>query len=434
MKDLRKSFRATSVATSALVLAAVSAVYGAEPVATTPAAPAAAAKPVKTGADKFFTEDLIGAFKNGKFNLNERLRYEYADQDNLRPSNAFTLSSKFGFTTAPLYGFQAMVEGENVTSFGNDNNYNDASGNGAGRTPIPDPEMTTINQYWLSYTKWDTLIKGPRQTINLDNQRFIGSPAFRQNDQTFDSLYVQNKSIKDTTLNFGYLYQINRVLGPDNPAGVWNSQSFLFNGTWKGNHYANITPYVYLLDFEDSSPANSSASYGAALTGKADLSENADLNYRAEFAWQSDYGTNPNSYSAPYYHFAVDSTIQKRWNVGVGYEVLASDDNFSFQTPLATLHKFNGWADRFLVTPAQGLQDLYAQAGVKLPYEIPLKFIYHKFDSNKQDINYGQEFDVEISKKFYERFTAVVAYAYFDGQTAGYPDSQRVWVSLGFVY
>jgi hypothetical protein len=130
----------------------------------------------------------------------------------------------------------------------------------------------------------------------------------------------------------------------------------------------------------------------------------------------------------------VDSTLHKRWSVGIGYEVLGSDNNQGFQTPLATLHKFNGWADRFLTTPAQGLQDIYAEAGVKLPYEIPLKFVYHKFDSDKQDINYGQEFDVEISKKFYERFTALIAYAYFDGQTAAYPDSQRVWVQMGFVY
>jgi hypothetical protein len=35
----------------------------------------------------------------------------------------------------------------------------------------------------------------------------------------------------------------------------------------------------------------------------------------------------------------------------------------SFLTPLATLHKFNGWADKFLVTPLEGLSDLYFTAG-----------------------------------------------------------------------
>ena len=37
-----------------------------------------------------------------------------------------------------------------------------------------------------------------------------------------------------------------------------------------------------------------------------------------------------------------------------------------FTTPLATLHKFQGWADKFLTTPANGLEDLYATASVTL--------------------------------------------------------------------
>jgi hypothetical protein len=34
-----------------------------------------------------------------------------------------------------------------------------------------------------------------------------------------------------------------------------------------------------------------------------------------------------------------------------------------FTTPLATLHKFQGWADKFLTTPVNGLADLYVNAG-----------------------------------------------------------------------
>ena len=41
------------------------------------------------------------------------------------------------------------------------------------------------------------------------------------------------------------------------------------------------------------------------------------------------------------------------------------------QTPLATLHAFNGWADMFLTTPANGLQDLYFRAS----YTLPMDFI-----------------------------------------------------------
>lgn len=432
MKKTSTSKAITNVMTSALVLAAASAVYGQEPAVS--ADSGTPDKPVKTGANKFFTEDLVDAFKDGKFNLDARIRYEYADQDGLRPSNAFTLSTRFGFTTAPLYGFQAMLEGENVSAFGNDNNYNDLSGNGAGRTPIADPTTTDINQYWLSYSKWDTKVKGPRQRINLDNQRFVGAVAWRQNDQTFDAVTFENHSIEHTSLYFAYLYQINRILGPDNPQGRWNSRSYVIHGSWDGSQYAKVTPYVYLLDFQDSSPVNSTASYGASVTGKAPIADSAELSYRGELAWQSDYADNPNNYGALYYHASIDGKFQKRWSLGAGYEVLGSDNNQGFKTPLATLHKFNGWADAFLTTPGQGLRDLYGSVGVNLPGNVPLKFVYHKFDSDKQSMNFGQEFDVVLSKKFYERFTALVKYAYFDGQSSAYPDRQKFWAQLAFNY
>ena len=44
----------------------------------------------------------------------------------------------------------------------------------------------------------------------------------------------------------------------------------------------------------------------------------------------------------------------------VGWERLSgSEREGQFQTPLATLHAFNGWADKFLSTPVNGIEDLY---------------------------------------------------------------------------
>ncbi|MEI8045213.1 MAG: hypothetical protein WCL11_27625, partial [Verrucomicrobiota bacterium] len=51
----------------------------------------------------------------------------------------------------------------------------------------------------------------------------------------------------------------------------------------------------------------------------------------------------------------------------VGYEVLEGNGTIGFATPLATLHAFNGWADMFLSTPANGLKDFYLKAGYSLP-------------------------------------------------------------------
>ena len=76
------------------------------------AKPAATAEPtLSSSTDKFFNGRIPDALAKGKFNLNVRPRWEHADQSNLRESDAFTVRTRFGFTTAPLEGFQAINEG-----------------------------------------------------------------------------------------------------------------------------------------------------------------------------------------------------------------------------------------------------------------------------------------------------------------------------------
>ena len=80
MKTPHPSKAITNVMTSALVLAAANAVYGQD--ATKPEAPPA--EPEKAGAEKFFTQDVPKWIKDGKFNLNVRLRWDIPPA--LRPS------------------------------------------------------------------------------------------------------------------------------------------------------------------------------------------------------------------------------------------------------------------------------------------------------------------------------------------------------------
>ncbi|NJM55301.1 MAG: hypothetical protein HC841_04765, partial [Verrucomicrobiae bacterium] len=133
--------------------------------------------------------------------------------------------------------------------------------------------------------------------------------------------------------------------------------------------------------------------------------------------------------------------------LGAGYEYLGSDNNAGVRMPLSTLHAFNGWADVFLTAPApaNGFQDLYFIAAVKLPYEVPLRFIYHEFFSAKGGANYGSEFDIVASKKFGKYFTALVKYAHYDAgdaiQFAAPPaaavapfDKDVFWAQIEFNY
>lgn len=430
--------------TSALVLAAASAVYAQEKPYTAPVAPAApAAQP--TAIEKFLNVDgkLPEALAKGKFNLNARLRYEFADGQTTTPAHAPTLRTRFGFTSAPLNGFQGMVEAENITALGDRANYGLPGIGPAGKTVVADPPTTEINQAWASYTKYDTTLKAGRQRIVLDNHRFVGDVGWRQNMQTYDAASIESKYFKDFNLYYGFAWDVNRVFG--DVAGLpaanrdFDSESHFLNFSYSGWKYGKVTAYAYLLEF-DNSAANSSATYGMSLAGgyTFDKETNLKANYRAEYAFQTDYKNSALASFDCHYYNLESSLDYKKFNVGAGYEVLGSNQNGTrgFGTPLATLHAFNGWADIFLVTPTTGLRDVYAFAGVKLPYEVPLKVIYHKFDADRGGADFGYEWDVVASRAFGKNWTAMLKYAYYDGKApagnAGQVDTQKLWAQVEF--
>ena len=70
-------------------------------------------------------------------------------------------------------------------------------------------------------------------------------------------------------------------------------------------------------------------------------------------------------------------------------------DDGSFSTPLATLHKWNGWADKFLVTPPKGLRDLFVRLDGKLGIAT-WTVRYHDFESDQDSESYGTELDAEV--------------------------------------
>jgi hypothetical protein len=155
------------------------------------------------------------------------------------------------------------------------------------------------------------------------------------------------------------------------------------------------------------------------------------LDYRGELATQTEYADSTLNYNATYYMLELAANV-KPFQFGAGYEVLGSDNNVGFQTPLATLHAFNGWADIFLTTPNNGLRDLYGFAQVTLPYDVPVRVIYHKFNSDVGSADYGHELDAVVSKKFGKNWVALVKYANYWAQDGPYFDTQKVWAQVEF--
>jgi hypothetical protein len=382
---------------------------------------------------EIFGVKIPDAISKGKVNVNARLRYEQVDQSSL-PDQSFapTIRTRVGYTTAPLYGFQAMVEGENVSVIGPEHNYNAAGSNGQGNRPVvADPPVTDLNQAWISYNYTKLFkVKFGQQVINLDNQRFIGSVGWRQNDQTFTGVTVGSEPVDHLHLYYGYVWDVQRVFG--NVDGLpaanqdFDSSSHLINVSYDGWKYGRFVGYSYLLDLSNAGgDANSCATYGGYFAGQAPLNDKLAVDYRAEYAYQTDYAQNPQQYDASYYNLEAGLSV-KPFAFGGGYEVLGSGANsgtgpsrVGFRTPLATLHAFNGWDDVFLATPADGLRDIYGYFKVMVPaIQVPIQFVYHKFDADHGGDDYGQEYDVVAAKSFGKYWTALVKYACYNGQDA----------------
>lgn len=376
--------------------------------------------------------DLSSFFKDGSVGLNLRYRYEAVDQDGFAlDATAATLRTKLTYKTATWGGFSGFLEFENSVVAGS-GQYN-STVNGKAQYPvIADPEHTELNQAYLAY-KGDMFgFKVGRQGVNLDDLRFIGTVGWRQNDQTLDSATVSVTPTEGLNASYTYVWNVNRIFGRDHPAGDFDSNSHLINASYKLGAYGKLTAYGYLLDFDNA--GLSSATYGARFAGASKVSESVKLGYTLEYAQQSDYGDNPADYSAPFMHFGTSVSVAG-FTFGADYELLGSDGGaVSFKTPLATLHKFNGWADKFLATPAAGLEDLYFTAAYKVPGKTGLgglliKGIYHDFKSDDGGLDYGSEIDVLVSKKLTSYLTASVKAAFYNADSFA-TDTDKIWVTL----
>jgi hypothetical protein len=301
---------------------------------------------------------------------------------------------------------------------------------------IADPSVTEVNELWIGYNGIpDTDIKAGRQEITYDNQRFIGAVAWRQLEQTFDSATIVNKTIANTDFKLGFIWNVRNVTGRDVAM-----HSPILNLSFDIPDYGKATAYGYWLDYADtfnSGPfpfAFSTQTYGLRFDGSTSVTDNLKALYTGEYAYQEDYGKNPKNYHANYFHFGGGIQVPKAGEdfsniIGrVDWEYLGSNNDVAFQTPLATLHAFQGWADQFLVTPPQGVRDLYETLGVTF-HGIDMMAVYHQFDSVADDLDYGHEIDAVIQKTFAKHYTLQAKYAQYHAEDFK-SDTQKFWVSL----
>lgn len=370
--------------------------------------------------------DLVTAFKEGSAKFNFRYRHEFVDDDNIdRQANASTLRSRVSWNSGKIGGFDFVVEADHVAVVG-DERFNSTE-NGLTEFPVvADPEGFDLNQSFIRYQGKKLTATGGRQRINHADQRFIGGVAWRQNEQTYDAVRAQYKFNDNVSVDYSYVFNVNRIFGPDDGAqpSDWRSNSHFLSADVSLAEGHSLQGFSYLLDFEnDNGLPNSTATYGLTYTGKVGW-----LGVKATLATQSDYADSPLDYRAEFVSLALDGKF-KPINVRLGYELLGSDDGVAaFRTPLATLHKFQGFADRFLLTPADGIEDL--NVGVSRKFgKVGVALTYHQFKADESSLDYGDEINAVVNVPIRDRIKLQLKYANYQADDFS-ADKQLVWTSL----
>ena len=375
-------------------------------------------------------EELVS---KGTAAVDFRYRYETVDEDSFDDNaKGGTLRSRLTLTTATLQGFSSQLEADNVSNVGPDD-YNSTE-NGKTEYPvIADPEGTELNQAWLQYKNDLIASKLGRQRILLGDQRFVGGVGWRQNEQTYDGFRNVLTPLQGLSVDFSYVNKVHRIFGPDDgafPADL-KGDNFFLRADYAINQNHNITGFGYIVDVDeqDGYPAgrtinNSTDTYGFGYKGK--VFDTVTL--AATYASQSDGGDSSLNYDTDYYMAEAGVTF-----VGVtikgGYEVLASDGGVGFQTPYATLHKFQGWADKFLVTPGAGIEDAYISVGGKLG-PVRLGAVYHDFRAESSSEDWGSEIDLVATWPVLSYLTLQAKYADFNSDSDSYQDTKKLWLTL----
>lgn len=369
---------------------------------------------------------------------NVRFRYEYGDQEGKRPSNALTVRGRFGLLTKKFSGFQFFAEYEGTLPAKREW-YRAASVSGPpDRTVIADPASNEVNQLWVNFDGIEGVdSRVGRQRVNIDNQRYIGSVGWRQNEQTLDVAGLTLSPLEDLEVYYGYLNRVNRIFGSGtihNPAQTdFTGNSHIVHLGYEGLSIGKLRAFAYFLDLHNGAgDENSNNSFGAILEGPLFMEE---WTYYLEYGYQTNAFDSPLDYKAHYFHGAMTKAgILGALAATAGYEYLGSDNGVGYKFPLATLHKFNGYADVFLSTPPDGLQDAYLSVGTKkLPWGLGLTGVYHFFFNDSGD-KLGGEVDAVLTKELGYGLKFLAKYAYFKSDDARFKNIQRATAQVEWVY
>ena len=368
------------------------------------------------------------------------LRYERVEQDGgPDPATALTIRARTGLsaTKGPITGL-IEVQGNLALV----DHYDDTVSGPSRYAIVGDPENVAVYRLQIQYARPGLTATGGRQRISLNDERFVGVANWRQNARSYDAVRVEWAAVNRVRADLTYSWSIRT------PAGI-NGTGAKPTAIGGDNVFANlsyqvpagtITAFAYLIDQDEAAVQDfrlSSQNYGIRATLKNKINSDIKVNWSLSYARQSNYHRNPNRFSAVYY--LADTGLELGpARLGVGYEVLGADEGralTSFQTPLASIFKFQGWADKFTTTPPDGVRDLYGSAGWTWKRMGPLSTIlvqgvYHRFSSDRAARLYGDEVDLLASAKW-SRYVLSARYATYHADRFA-TDTRKFWIEMTY--
>jgi len=378
-------------------------------------------------------ETFVQALSEGDSIVDLRARFESVEQGGFASSaDALTSRLRLGFQTAPWKGTAFLAEGVLVDDLVDD--YNSTTNGQAQYPVVADPaDFAAINRLALINKSLErTTLTFGRQRIVLDDQRFVGNVGWRQHEQTFDGLRAQWGSPKIKT-DLTYASQVNRVFGPDSPQGKWEGDVVLANFAYT-LPVGTLTLFDYYLDI-DGVAAASSNTVGVKLLGSKPIGKLTGT-YALAFAQQAEAGANAADLDADY-GLAEGGLTFAKFGVALGLELLGGDGVAAFSTPLATLHAFQGWADKFLATPAAGIEDTYVRFSYPLGKRgrftnVAATAVFHDYAADVGSAHFGEELNLQLVART-ERMALTAKYADYRAD-ALLTDTEKLWLSVDYSF
>lgn len=399
---------------------------------------------------------LEQAVTSGTPILNVRARYEDVGQVPLAADAvALTLRARVGIETAAVWDTSLLVEGNFLVPLIDNYRVDNAVPANARYPLVPDPRDHQLNRLQLTNTSLPgTRITLGRQVIDLDDQRFVGDVGWRQDQQTFDGLRIVNTSIPKLTVDAAYVNRVHRVYGPDSPQGTYRGDLYLGNVSYR-TPLGKLTGFAYLLSFDPLTAFPGLAAAAAVPLNPARQSTNTyggrlsdvrgfgpiGVGYVLSYASQRQRGDNPLTFNNDYL-LAEGSMTYREVGLTVGDEIMHGNGIAGLSTPLATVHRFDGWADKFLTTPANGLDNRYATLDCRLTNVGPFQTVSasatrRKFSAERINADYGSEWDLQAAATWRRLTTSIILADYrAAAQTplAVAGDTRKFWVQTEFVW